>query len=124
MAAHNELGKNGEKLAVEFLLKKGYKIVARNFIYQKAEVDIIARKDNTLAIIEVKTRSTPDFGNPQEFVKAKQIQNLVKAVNYFVTDHDLEVEVRFDIVAIIKNKAGTRLEHLEDAFLHFGQKNI
>jgi len=124
MAAHNELGKKGEKLAVEFLLKRGYKIVARNFIYQKAEVDIIASKGKTLAIIEVKTRSTPDFGDPQEFVKAKQIQNLVKAVDYFVGEHDLDVEVRFDIVAIIKNKAGTRLEHLEDAFLHFGQKSL
>jgi putative endonuclease len=124
MAAHNELGKNGENLAVEFLLKKGYEIVSRNFIYQKAEVDIIARKGSTLAIIEVKTRSTPDFGNPQEFVKAKQIQNLVKAVDHFVDEHDLDVEVRFDIVAIIKNKAGTRLEHLEDAFLHFGQKSM
>jgi len=124
MAAHNELGKKGEKLAVEFLLKRGYEIVSRNFIYQKAEVDIIARKGNILAIIEVKTRSTPDFGNPQEFVKAKQIQNLVKAVDHFVDEHDLDVEVRFDIVAIIKNKAGTSIEHLEDAFLHFGQKNI
>lgn len=119
MASHNELGKQGEDLAVEFLLKKGYKIVARNFFYQKAEVDIIARKDGTLAIIEVKTRSTPDFGNPQEFVKARQIQRLVKAVDFFVNEHDIDVEVRFDIVAIIKNKTGTRLEHLEDAFLHF-----
>ena len=124
MAAHNELGNIGEEMAVEFLLKKGYKIVSRNFKFQKAEVDIIARKGNTLAIIEVKTRSTPDFGDPQEFVKAKQIMNLVKAVDHFVTDHDLDVEVRFDIVAIIKNKAGTRLEHLEDAFLHFGKKSI
>jgi len=124
MAAHNELGKKGEELAVEFLLKKGYKIVSRNFKFQKTEVDIIARKGKTLAIIEVKTRSTPDFGDPQEFVKAKQIQNLVKAVDYFVDEHDLDVDVRFDIVAIIKNKAGTRLEHLEDAFLHFGKKSI
>jgi len=124
MAEHNELGKKGEKLAVEFLLKKGYTIVSRNFVYQKAEVDIIASKGNTLAIIEVKTRSTPDFGDPQEFVKAKQIQNLVKAVDHFVDEHNLDVEVRFDIVAIIKNKAGIRLEHLEDAFLHFGQKSI
>lgn len=119
MASHNELGKLGEDLAVEYLLKKGYKIVARNFIYHKAEVDIMARKDNTLAIIEVKTRSTPDFGNPQEFLKAKQIQRLIKAVDHFVTAHDMDVEVRFDIVAIIKNKAGTRLDHIEDAFLHF-----
>lgn len=119
MAAHNELGKKGEDLAVEFLLKKGYEIVTRNFVYQKAEVDIIARKENILAIVEVKTRSTPDFGNPQEFLKGRQIQRLVKAVDYFVTDHNLDVEVRFDIIAIIKNQSGTRLEHLEDAFLHF-----
>lgn len=120
MAAHNDLGKKGEDLAVEFLLKKGYKIVARNFTFQKSEVDIIARKNNVLAIIEVKTRSTSDFGNPQEFLKVRQIQRLVKAVDYFVTEHNMDVEVRFDIIAIIKNKSGSRLEHLEDAFVHFG----
>ncbi len=119
MAAHNELGKKGEELAVEHLQKKGYKIVARNFTFQKAEVDIIARKDNILSIIEVKTRSTPDFGDPQEFVKARQLHRLVKAVDHFVEDHDMDVEVRFDIIAIIKNKAGTRIEHIEDAFLAF-----
>ncbi|RKS55771.1 putative endonuclease [Gillisia mitskevichiae] len=119
MASHNELGKKGEDLAVSYLLKHGYKIVVRNFRYQKAEVDIIARKKDVLAIIEVKTRSTPDFGNPQEFVKGKQIQNLVKAVNFFVTEHELEVEVRFDIIAIIKNSSGTKIEHLENAFLYF-----
>jgi len=120
MAFHNELGKKGEDLAVSYLLKHDYKIVARNFRYQKAEVDIIARKEDILAIIEVKTRSTPDFGNPQEFVKGKQIQNLVKAVDFFVTEHSLEVDVRFDIIAIIKNQSGTKIEHLENAFLYFG----
>ena len=119
MAFHNELGKKGEDLAVSYLLKHGYKIVARNFRYQKAEVDIIVRKEDVLAIIEVKTRSTKDFGNPQDFVKGKQIQNLVKAVDFFVTEHDLDVEVRFDIIAIIKNQSGTKIEHLENAFLYF-----
>jgi putative endonuclease len=119
MAQHNELGKRGEELAVTHLLASGYKIVARNFIYQKAEVDIIARKGNILAVVEVKTRSTPNFGDPQDFVKKKQINQLVKAIDYFVNEHHLDVEVRFDIVAIIKNKAGTRLEHIKDAFLHF-----
>jgi putative endonuclease len=119
MAQHNELGKRGEEMAVAHLLATGYEIVARNFIFQKAEVDIIARKDNILAVIEVKTRSTPDFGDPQEFVKKKQIKQLVKAIDHFVNEHKLDVEVRFDIIAIIKNKAGTRLEHIEDAFLHF-----
>ena len=119
MAFHNELGKKGEDLAVSYLQKKGYMIVARNFRHQKTEVDIIARKEDVLAIIEVKTRSTPDFGNPQDFVKGKQIQNLVKAVDFFVNDHELDVEVRFDIIAIIKNQSGTTIEHLENAFLYF-----
>ena len=120
MASHNDLGKKGEELAVQFLESKGYEIVARNYQFQKAEVDIIARKANTLAIIEVKTRSTPEFGNPQEFLKGKQIQRLVKAADHFVTENNLEVDVRFDIIGIIQNKAGTKLEHLEDAFIHFG----
>ncbi|NJW52241.1 YraN family protein [Salinimicrobium oceani] len=119
MASHNELGKKGEDMAVAFLLKNGYEVVARNFMYQKAEVDIIARKGDILAVVEVKTRSTPDFGDPQDFVKKKQINQLVKAIDHFVNEHHLNVEVRFDIIAIIKNKAGTRMEHLEDAFLHF-----
>jgi putative endonuclease len=119
MAFHNELGKKGEDLAVLYLVKHGYKIVSRNFRYQQAEVDIIARKRNVLAIIEVKTRSTPNFGNPQDFVKGKQIQNLVKAVDFFITEHELDVEVRFDIIAIIKNPSWTKIEHLENAFLCF-----
>lgn len=119
MAQHNELGKKGEEMAVAHLLASGYEIVARNFTHQKAEVDIIARKENVLAVVEVKTRSTPDFGDPQDFVKKKQINQLVKAIDHFVNEHDLDVNVRFDIIAIIKNKAGTKLEHLEDAFHHF-----
>ena len=70
-------------------------------------------------IVEVKTRSTPDFGNPQDFVKPKQIQLLVKAMDHYVTENDLDVEVRFDIIAIIKNKQGTNIEHIENAFYHF-----
>ena len=106
MAQHNELGKKGEELAVGFLLKNGYKILERNYIFQKAEVDIIARKEDTLAVVEVKTRSTNYFGNPEDFLKPEQIKNLVKAVNEYVTVYDLEVEVRFDIISIIKEKQG------------------
>ena len=119
MAQHNELGKKGEQLAVDFLLKNGYDIVERNYRFDKAEVDIIAQKDDILAIIEVKTRSTTDFGDPQDFVKPKQIKNLVKAVDEYVTVNDLNVEVRFDIIAIVKEKDGYNIEHLENAFYHF-----
>jgi len=119
MAKHNELGKKGEQLAVDFLLKNNYEIIERNYRFDKAEVDIIAKKNDILAIIEVKTRSTSDFGNPQDFVKPKQIQRLVKAVDEYVTTNDLDVEVRFDIIAIVKEGNRYNIEHLENAFYHF-----
>lgn len=119
MAQHIELGKKGEQLAVDFLLKKGYDIIDRNYRFDNAEVDIIAQKKDTLAIIEVKTRSSTDFGNPQDFVKPKQIQRLVKAVDEYVNVNDLDVEVRFDIIAIVKEEKLFKIEHLENAFYHF-----
>ena len=119
MAKHNELGELGEDLAVEELEKNGYEIVERNWRYKKAEIDIIARKHNVLAIVEVKTRSNDYIGNPQDFVTPKKIKMLVEAVNEYVNSKDLEVEVRFDIIAIIINENKLTIEHLEDAFFHF-----
>jgi len=119
MAQHNELGKKGEIEAAIFLEKKGYEIVQTNFFFQKAEIDIIAKIGNILAIVEVKTRSSIDFGLPQDFVKPKKIQLLVKAVNEYVIINDLDVEVRFDIIAIHKNGKNFDIEHIEDAFYHF-----
>lgn len=119
MAQHNELGKKGEELAVELLIKKGYAILETNWRYQKAEVDIIAQKGEILAVVEVKTRSTTDFGNPQDFIKPKKIKLLVTAIDEYVISRDLEVEVRFDIVAIVHKNKKYALEHLENAFYHF-----
>jgi len=119
MAEHNELGKFGEELAVDFLQKNGYSILETNWTFQKAEIDIIAKKENTLAVIEVKTRSSIDFGLPQDFVKPKKIQLLVKAVNEYVISNDLDVEIRFDIIAIQKEENNYKIDHIEDAFFHF-----
>mgnify|MGYP000995699440 CR=1 FL=1 len=119
MAEHNDLGKLGEEMAVEFLQKNGYEILETNWTFQKAEVDIIAKKENILAIIEVKTRSSLDFGLPQDFVKPKKIQLLVKAVNEYVVANDLDIEVRFDIIAVHKEGKTFAIEHLIDAFYHF-----
>ena len=118
MAEHNELGKLGEELAVEYLQKEGYIILETNWIFQKAEIDILAQKDTTLAVVEVKTRSSIDFGLPQDFVKPKKIQLLVKAINEYITQNEIDVEVRFDIVAIHKENNNFIIEHIEDAF-HF-----
>jgi putative endonuclease len=119
MAAHNELGKIGEELAVDFLSEKGYEILETNWTFQKAEVDIIAQKDTILAVIEVKTRSSVDFGSPQDFVKPKKIKLLVKAINEYVITNDLDVEVRFDIIAIHAKDKMFEIEHLEAAFYYF-----
>jgi putative endonuclease len=119
MAEHNDLGKFGEEQAVEYLQKNGYEILETNWTFQKAEIDIIAQKENILAIVEVKTRSSIDFGLPQDFVKPKKIQLLVKAVNEYVISNDLDVEVRFDIIAVYKEGKEFNIEHLEDAFFHF-----
>ena len=119
MAEHNELGKLGEEMAVEFLQKEGYAILETNWTFQKAEIDIIAKKGDIVAIIEVKTRSSLDFGSPQDFVKPKKIQLLIKAVDAFVNERNLDIEVRFDIIAIHKEGKSFVIEHLIDAFYHF-----
>ena len=119
MADHIVLGEEGEELACAYLMDRGYRIIERNWRYQKAEVDILAERDNTLAVIEVKTRSTRFFGDPVEFVKKKKIQLLVKAVNGYVEEHELDVEVRFDLIGIIKKQRSHEIVHLKDAFYYF-----
>ncbi|MEZ4777940.1 MAG: YraN family protein [Flavobacteriaceae bacterium] len=120
MAYHNELGKQGEELATQFLLREGYTILQRNFVYDKAEIDIIAQKEEgILVIVEVKTRNSAAFGNPQEFVSKSKIKLLVKAANEYVISQNLDAEVRFDIIAVLKNKKEERIEHFPNAFYHF-----
>ncbi|MCA6421673.1 MAG: YraN family protein [Flavobacterium sp.] len=119
MAEHNELGKFGEALAVEFLQKNGFDILETNWTFQKAEIDIIAQKGTILAVVEVKTRSSIEFGLPQDFVKPKKIQLLVKAIHEYIILNDLDVEARFDIMAIHKEENNYKIEHIEDAFFYF-----
>ena len=120
MAYHNELGKQGEKTAVAYLAKNGYDILEQNFYFDKAEIDIIAQKNKeTIVVVEVKTRNSNFFGNPQDFVSPSKIKLLVKAANEYIISKNIDVEVRFDIIAVIKNKRGEKIEHFENAFYHF-----
>jgi putative endonuclease len=119
MASHNDLGKLGEELAVDFLEKNGYEILETNWVFGKAEIDIIAQKNGILAVVEVKTRSSIEFGLPQDFVKPKKIKLLLKAVDEYVVQNDLDVEVRFDIIAIHKESKNFNIEHFEEAFYYF-----
>ncbi|SDM39588.1 YraN family protein [Kriegella aquimaris] len=119
MGKHNEFGKEGEDLAVAYLIEKGYTIKCRNYRFLKAEIDIIAQKDDILAIVEVRARSNDQIINIADTVTKKKIQLLVNGADNYVTERNLDIEVRFDIIAILKNSKIFRIEHLEGAFYHF-----
>lgn len=120
MASHNDLGKKAEDLAAEFLIKSGYEILVRNFRYQKAEIDIIAEKDNLIIITEVKARSTDAFMLPQESVNKRKISLIVSAANHYMEEFNKNQEVRFDIISVLPNEKGELIiEHIVDAFEAF-----
>jgi putative endonuclease len=119
MAEHNDLGKAGEERAVAYLQEHGYIILEQNFVFQKAEIDIIAQKGDWLIVVEVKTRTSTDYGNPEDFVNKKKIKLLVKAIDEYVQQSDLDLEIRFDIISIVKEGEKFIIDHLEDAFYHF-----
>lgn len=120
MADHNELGKKAEDLAAEYLVRNGYKILVRNFRFQKSEIDIIAEKDHLIVVVEVKARSTDVFILPQEAVTKGKIKSIVLAANHFMEEFNKNQEVRFDIISVLPDKTGKlEIEHIEDAFEAF-----
>lgn len=120
MAEHNEFGKLAEELAENFLIEKNYKILVKNFRYQKAEIDIIAQTENQIVIIEVKARSTDAFMLPQEAINKKKIRLIVSAANYFIEDNNIDLETRFDVISVLPNESGKlEITHIENAFEAF-----
>ena len=116
MAAHNDLGKEGELIAQKFLNKKGFKIIDRNWQHLRYEVDIIAYDKKFLVFIEVKTRSSMRYGFPDESVNFKKEKMLIDAAEIYLEKKDLFNEVRFDIVSVIKNEKEEKVYHIVDAF--------
>ncbi len=117
MAAHNELGKKGEDLAVEFLLLKGYEILERNWRYRRSEVDIIAMYQKILIFVEVKTRSTDFFGRPEEFISQKKQDMITRTAPIYMEKINHDWEIRFDVVSILLFADETyQIDHIEDAF--------
>lgn len=116
MADHNETGIKGEELAEKFLKKEGYKILERNWHFGKNEIDIIAKDGEFLVIVEVKTRRTADFGEPEEFVTRVKQRSLIKAANGYIMIKDLDLETRFDIVSVLYNGPAYVVKQIKDAF--------
>lgn len=119
MGKHNEFGKEGEQIAVDFLVKKGYKVHCQNYRYLKSEIDIIAQKEEVLSIVEVRARSNDQIIPIADTITPKKIKLLVMGANQYITENNFNLEARFDVITILKNKKTFKIEHLESAFYHF-----
>jgi putative endonuclease len=108
----------GEDIASEYLQKKGYQIIDKHFYFQHGEIDIIARDRNYLVFIEVKTRSSVDYGLPEEAVTPKKRFILRRAAEGYLYVNDLKnIDCRFDVVTVTFGPDGLpSVEHIENAF--------
>jgi putative endonuclease len=116
MAEHNELGKRGEDIAAAYLEKKGYRIIEKNWRQWRNEIDLIAIDGKFLVIVEVKTRQSNFFGEPETAVTREKQRTLIRAANAYIRLKNYDLEVRFDIVSIILTMNSQQIHHLEDAF--------
>ena len=113
---HNkELGQQGEDIAAKFLMKKGYKILDRNWRHHHLELDIVAMDGDMLVVVEVKTRYSDEYGEPDLAVNKSKQKRIIASADAYIVQHDMDVETRFDIISIILGKE-TVIEHIEDAF--------
>lgn len=116
MAAHNLLGIAGEDAAANYLERHGYVIRHRNWHQGHYELDIVAAKDNELIIVEVKTRSTTLFAEPQDAVTPQKIRRTVRAADAYIKQFQIDAPVRFDIITAVGEPGNFVIEHIKEAF--------
>ena len=110
-------GSLGEKLAIDFLQKKGYRILQQNYRYERCEIDIIAENGDVLVFVEVKARTSAMYGEPVEAVTESKQNKIRKVAEGYLTEHEIQdTSCRFDIIAIKFLNGKTDIEHIEEAF--------
>jgi len=119
MAEHNELGWKGEDAAVQFLRSKGHRILERNWTLFGYEIDIVSEHDEYIVFVEVKTRTSVEWGNPEDFVGKRRMRRMIDAANHYLIKNKIDKPARFDIVSIVWSENLFEIEHIEDAFLSF-----
>jgi putative endonuclease len=117
MAFHNKIGDIGEEVAANYLVEKGYIIINCNWRYRHTDIDVIARNSDTLVFVEVKTRMSDVWGNPEDAVTNSKMKRISEAANYYIQNNRLDLQVRFDVISILVNKGAYEIEHFEDAFV-------
>jgi len=117
MAQHNVTGAFGEQIATHYLEQMGYIVMARNYRFKKAEIDIIARKEKILLFVEVKTRRAQNYGYPEESVTSKKEALFLLAAEEYIFRINWLYDIRFDIISItMTSEKEYQLHHIEDAF--------
>jgi len=113
-----QIGNEGEDLACSYLESKGWRILDRNYVYDHAEVDIIAYDDTAIVFVEVKLRSSTEFGHPIEYVTEDKVKNVFKAAEAWIFKQNIDDSpMRFDVIGIIqKEQKPPEFNHIEDAF--------
>ncbi|MCK4905073.1 YraN family protein [bacterium] len=113
-----DAGKIGENIAVKFLTRKGYSILEQNFRVKGGEIDIIASKDNTLVFVEVKSRTSTEYGTGEEAVTYTKRKKLILAAKIYLKYKGEDYNCRFDVIAILfdKTKKAKEINHIEGAF--------
>jgi len=112
-----DIGTRGEEIALHHLKKQGYHIIARNYRCTLGEIDIIARENDDLVFVEVKTRTSKGFGSPEEAVYGKKQRKIIQVALYYMNETYLDgCNVRFDVVAITAEREGTVVNLIRNAF--------
>jgi len=118
MAEHNEIGIAGEAKARQYLMEEGYLILETNWRWHRNELDIIAQKDQTLVVVEVKSRTEDFLLAPEDAIDDRKIRRIVTAADAYMQMHSIENPVRFDIISVVfLHDGGAKIDHLIDAFL-------
>lgn len=117
MSDHIDIGKTGETIAANFLIDKDYYILERNFRNRTGEIDIIALKGDTLIFIEVKTRTSINYGYAYEAVNKKKQKKIIKTAFYYIKFNRMKgYQLRFDIIEVYLGKTN-KINHIENAFV-------
>jgi len=117
MAAHNEFGKAGEQIAVDWLAERGFQLISRNWKFGRYELDIIASRKGVLHFIEVKSRHDDLFGQPEDWVSWKKGKHMMSAGVAFQEKYPVWLQIQYDILAILFTRDGKRdIFFIEDVY--------
>lgn len=118
-SSNKKTGAAGEKFAAEYLEKAGYKILEKNFHYSRfSEIDIIAKEKDTIVFVEVKTRTTSNYGHPLEAITPKKLEHIFQTAQYYLQKTDEKYKnYRIDVISIL-GADKYELEHLKNISLY------